>query len=38
MPHAQASMLDDVPHPIERVPTHLVVRAMTDLAALNTGD
>jgi pimeloyl-ACP methyl ester carboxylesterase len=38
MPHARASLLDDVPHPIERVPAHLVVRAMTDLAAPITGD
>lgn len=38
MPHARASLLDAVPHPIERVPPHLVVRAMTDLADLITGD
>jgi pimeloyl-ACP methyl ester carboxylesterase len=33
IPHARASLLENVSHPIERVPLALIVREMTDLAA-----
>lgn len=37
IPHARASLLDGVPHPIERVPPALIVRELTDLADFTTG-
>lgn len=34
IPHARASLLDGVPHPIERVPVALIMREMCDLLDL----